>query len=420
MFWGLVLEPGKRYAQTVDTAFHVSMACLETKPSDNETTSVILDHNDREFILCSLQRQRFLQSQLDLNFSSGEKIAFLTSGQGKVHLTGYLIEPDEDDDDDDDFEMPEDADSAISLSDKLAGKMSASAKRKKKQNAPKEEKKKQKITNEVDDDESDFPTSDLEDDSDEVELGSGDEEESDDDDNLELDEEDEEEEDSEEEDSDKATSGIAKNTSTTSFSTAGSTPFHKKHEGKEKLATPGSQKGDKKSPKQTPVSVLKKEKTPLAGNINGTPGEKSGKKKKNKNKGDSASNTPVQGKNPGANITPAKTPKQQLAGGVVIEESKIGNGPVAKQGSYVTVFYTGRLKQNNKQFDAVNQGTGFKFRLGSNEVIRGWDIGIPGMKVGGKRKIVIPPQMAYGNKGSPPVIPPNSALVFEVELRNVK
>nr|CAD7416550.1 unnamed protein product [Timema poppensis] len=82
----------------------------------------------------------------------------------------------------------------------------------------------------------------------------------------------------------------------------------------------------------------------------------------------------------------------------------------------ISVYYTGRLKQNNKQFDSVTKGPGFKFKLGRNEVIRGWDIALAGMKVGGKRKVVIPPPLAYGTKGSPPVIPPNSALVFEVEL----
>ncbi|CAK9800084.1 46 kDa FK506-binding nuclear protein [Anthophora plagiata] len=75
--------------------------------------------------------------------------------------------------------------------------------------------------------------------------------------------------------------------------------------------------------------------------------------------------------------------------------------------------------KNGKKFDSTTQGTGFKFRLGKGEVIKGWDIGIVGMKVGGKRRITIPPAMAYGAKGSPPVIPGNSTLVFEVELKNV-
>ncbi|KAK4883663.1 hypothetical protein RN001_006982 [Aquatica leii] len=66
-----------------------------------------------------------------------------------------------------------------------------------------------------------------------------------------------------------------------------------------------------------------------------------------------------------------------------------------------------------------NKGAGFKFRLGKQEVIKGWDVGVVGMKVGGRRRIICPPAMAYGQKGSPPAIPPNSSLVFEVELKNV-
>lgn len=83
------------------------------------------------------------------------------------------------------------------------------------------------------------------------------------------------------------------------------------------------------------------------------------------------------------------------------------------------MYYEGRLKQNNKLFDSTNKGPGFSFRLGSGEVIKAWDVGVAGMKIGGKRRIICPPAMAYGQKGSPPAIPPNSTLVFEVELRKI-
>ncbi|KAI8434307.1 hypothetical protein MSG28_012388 [Choristoneura fumiferana] len=127
-------------------------------------------------------------------------------------------------------------------------------------------------------------------------------------------------------------------------------------------------------------------------------------------------------------LNPRKRPKMEksrkkkktISGGVSIEDIKVGNGPAAKPGKNVMVYYEGRLKQNNKMFDNCMKGPGFKFRLGAKEVITGWDVGISGMKVGGKRKIICPPNMAYGAKGSPPVIPPNSTLVFEVELKNVK
>ncbi|KAJ9588345.1 hypothetical protein L9F63_018271 [Diploptera punctata] len=139
--------------------------------------------------------------------------------------------------------------------------------------------------------------------------------------------------------------------------------------------------------------------------------QQSGKKNKNKQGMDS----PKVPKTPGAQ-TPGK---KVLEGGVVVEDLKTGNGPVAKPGRQVSVYYVGRLKNNNKQFDSTTEGPGFKFRLGRGEVIKGWDIGLNGMKVGGKRKVTCPAALAYGNKGSPPAIPPNSTLVFDVELRAV-
>lgn len=82
------------------------------------------------------------------------------------------------------------------------------------------------------------------------------------------------------------------------------------------------------------------------------------------------------------------------------------------------VYYEGRLQSTNKVFDSSKAGDGFTFQLGRKEVISAWDIGIAGMRVGGKRRIVCPPSVAYGAKGAPPRIPPNATLVFEVELKS--
>lgn len=87
-FAGLIMEPGKRYTQTVERAFHISMACLEPSTADNDNVSVLLVFGNREFILCSLNKHKAIQAQLDLNFQSGDKIAFMSSGKGRVHLTG--------------------------------------------------------------------------------------------------------------------------------------------------------------------------------------------------------------------------------------------------------------------------------------------------------------------------------------------
>lgn len=111
--------------------------------------------------------------------------------------------------------------------------------------------------------------------------------------------------------------------------------------------------------------------------------------------------------------------QQKLQGGLMIQDLKVGSGAEAKPGKKIQVYYEGRLKTNNKVFDATKSGPGFKMTLGRGEVIKGWDIGLNGMKVGGKRRLVCPPGLAYGAKGNPPVIPQNSVLVFDVELKNV-
>lgn len=97
-----------------------------------------------------------------------------------------------------------------------------------------------------------------------------------------------------------------------------------------------------------------------------------------------------------------------------------GTGPSPKRGQTVTVHYTGTL-ENGKEFESsLNSGRPSNFRIGVAEVIKGWDEGLMTMKVGGKRKFVIPSNLGYGSAGRPPDIPPNSTLLFDVELLDVK
>lgn len=105
--------------------------------------------------------------------------------------------------------------------------------------------------------------------------------------------------------------------------------------------------------------------------------------------------------------------------GLQIEELTIGEGAEAHQGQAVTVHYTGWLT-NGKKFDSsLDRGQPFVFALGAGQVIRGWDEGVAGMRVGGKRKLTIPAALGYGARGAGGVIPPNATLVFEVELLKV-
>ncbi len=99
-----------------------------------------------------------------------------------------------------------------------------------------------------------------------------------------------------------------------------------------------------------------------------------------------------------------------------IEELKVGTGAEAVAGKSVTVHYVGTLTNGKKVDSSRDRNEGFEFSLGAGDVIQGWDQGVAGMKVGGIRKLTIPPELAYGARGYPPVIPPHSTLVFEVEL----
>jgi len=97
----------------------------------------------------------------------------------------------------------------------------------------------------------------------------------------------------------------------------------------------------------------------------------------------------------------------------------VGTGDEAKSGQTVHVHYTGWLTDGTKFDSSVDRGKPFSFRLGAGMVIKGWDQGVAGMKVGGKRKLTIPPELGYGQRGAGGVIPPGATLVFDVELLSV-
>ena len=102
-----------------------------------------------------------------------------------------------------------------------------------------------------------------------------------------------------------------------------------------------------------------------------------------------------------------------------IEDMKVGTGAEATKGKHVTVHYVGTLTSGSKFDSSRDRNEGFDFTLGAGEVIKGWDEGVAGMKVGGTRKLTVPPELGYGARGFPPVIPANATLIFEVELLEV-
>jgi len=112
-------------------------------------------------------------------------------------------------------------------------------------------------------------------------------------------------------------------------------------------------------------------------------------------------------------------PYDFIPGGLVIQDLIVGRGATARSGDDVVVHYVGKLT-NGQQFDSSrNRRDPLDFALGAGDVIKGWDQGVEGMKVGGLRKLTIPPELAYGDKGCGGVIPPNATLVFDVELLEV-
>ena len=105
---------------------------------------------------------------------------------------------------------------------------------------------------------------------------------------------------------------------------------------------------------------------------------------------------------------------------LIIEELTVGDGATATAGQSVSVHYTGWLTNGQKFDSSVDRNDPFEFNLGRGQVIAGWDQGVAGMQVGGKRKLTIPPAMGYGERGAGGVIPPNATLVFEVELLGIR
>ncbi|KAH9176333.1 hypothetical protein EDB89DRAFT_2112777 [Lactarius sanguifluus] len=155
----------------------------------------------------------------------------------------------------------------------------------------------------------------------------------------------------------------------------------------------------------------------------GTDGEASKKGKKNKKKkgGDAEESHPQTEEDKESESKPKQGDlggMRELPGGLKIQDAKLGDGPQAKKGVKVSMRYLGKLP-NGKIFDSNTKGKPFTFRLGAGEVIKGWDEGIAGMKVGGERLLIIPPSLAYGNRKTDG-IPTNSTLRFEVKVVDIK
>merc|ERR1719268_132554 len=386
--------------------------------------------NNEEFIIANLSSSVFNET-LDLAFNEGEKICFKVDGPGTVHLTGNLLDEDNMPPTGEGFDMLGGSDSEMESEEEEAGDRikevveKPAGKRKKVEEVKSQEvvAKKAKIDpDDVEDSDDEDDSEDGEDSKEEVKAKEvkpkqakkeekkiekeASEEEDDDSDDSDDDDDDEEEEEGKEKP--KAASPVKE-----PKEAPGAEPKQiKKKDGKAKevaAATPKAKskaedavtktpaadsktaKASAKTPKADTAKTAKSEvKTPKAAEPKTPKAEdKTAKTPKDKAAKDAA--------------TPGKTPKRTVKGGVQVEDLKEGSGPEVKAGNLVGMHYEGKLSSNNKQFDACQAPSKpLKFKVGTGQVIKGWDVGLMGMKVGGKRKLTIPAAMAYGKEGNPP------------------
>merc|ERR1719507_94178 len=434
MFWGLaglVVKPGKRYESEVKNAFRLTKACLEPSTAGGKVSSVMVECDTGEnFILANLNLKTFSEN-LNVSFNDGEKICFKVDGPGTVHSTGNLAPDQEsmpsmmmdDSSDDEDISQLEDiALEAQRIRDGIKTLPSGG------------------VGGESSDGEEEDGSDEEEaapDDSGKRKLDSGEDNakrmkvdgaESEDGDSEEDEDEDD---DSEEDDGDDLPNFDNINTKDLTAAQV------KKLEMVKKMFEAAKGKVAKEADifeKNKAASATKK-----AGDVNDNvkPKEVKGKEKPVKDKPkppakdssiaavtkEALAQKEKSEKAAALAKTKANSAQQKewtLKGGVTIEELCKGTGKEAKKGNFVGMFYSGKVQGRKKTFDSCLSGKPFRFRLGSGQVISGWERGIPGMREGGKRRLTLAPNMGYGAGGAPPDIPGNATLVFDIECKYVK
>ncbi|KAK4299539.1 hypothetical protein Pmani_028189 [Petrolisthes manimaculis] len=461
MFWGLVLEPGKRYTKVVDNPFHISAAVLDTSSQDKDVVRVLVEADQVETLIANLSvKHGILQSPLDLQFDVGSQVAFYTSG-GKtpVHLSGYVVLDEDEDSLDGEEEEGEEEEEEMegSEDDEIPSLVDTSSMKRKADQSSQVSAKKSKVmelSNEKqpatpkDKNQVDFKrllhkekTVPKEKEVKKNKVQSMEEEDDVEEEEEEEEDVEEEEEDDVEEEEEEEEEEVVKNKKPNPTPV---TPTAKKQKNDRQGATPAKQP---KTPKQaTPESKQPKNKKQK------TPGEKQPKTPKQESPAVKGNKTPKTEEKGKQNAMKQKTPKQkhavngetpegdtsnkdvglptkllrkkdmvQAGGGVRYQDLVIGWGRAAKSnGNRLEMYYEGKFFGTETVFERCVKGEPLVFHLGRGEVIKGWDVGIVGMKVGGKRRIYCPSSMAYGSRGAAPHIPPNAELEFNVELKKIQ
>ncbi|KDN44456.1 hypothetical protein RSAG8_05503, partial [Rhizoctonia solani AG-8 WAC10335] len=383
--WSQDLEPNMRNVYTVENDIRISGASLGIDISDPNARTVVevvikipddyefdqetdMDPSERppmhKFVLCALTPGKVEQQPLDLVVPEGEEIEFLVTGKNRIHLYGNYIQqsPDEDEDEDDDEDDPDEDEDEDDDEDEFdLGEIPSDLELEEDEEAG-DSGRFEEIK--------DTPTSEIKDTPTSVKTGK-------------RAREDEE---------------MADVSTATAADTSATTPKKEKKRAK-KL------KNEAGKAAAAPATTVATETTTTTTSITASSPNKE-KKGKPAEKKEVAK--PVEKKEGGKKDGEKKK-----------KDKTVGSGPAAKAGKKIGMRYIGRLK-NGKVFDSNTKGKPFFFNLGKGDVIKGWDEGIPGMLVGGERVLTIPAAKAYGKRGAPPDIPPNSDLIFEVKLVEIK
>ncbi|XP_067057663.1 46 kDa FK506-binding nuclear protein-like isoform X2 [Acropora muricata] len=424
MFWGVTLDSGKRYTQTVEKSFHLSMAALGFQNSSSSPVTVMAEVDKAQFALCTLQPGYLMEEPNTLEFEEDEEttadsdestesasdantgdeslsdeMTFSSLLQSKEIINNSNEEDSEEDSEDDDWDPSQDNPKRRKRTEKDTQKK----KNPKKIQSEKTGRKKAK--------QSEQKQGYLNSASAVVSAGH---------------------------ENDIADGDVC-DESWTPEETVETKVKKKKLKIKKKKQTDSGESTEIKT--ETPKKKVKKkmeenkkknerEESGSVGdddmdslnNVSSTANDtldstiESEKKAHGKHANLGVQESPAAKRN---QFQATETKKRKIPGGIVIEDLKKGAGPMAKNGQKVHVYYKGNLAKNSKQFDACLKGSPFSFQLGAGEVIKGWDLGVVGMQVGGKRKLRIPPSKGYGNKQMGP-IPPNSTLEFEIQLMQIQ